>query len=133
MPAREDGRKRQLILVAEDDADQREIICEMLEMEGYEVVLASDGEEASRLATELHPSVVALDVLLPRHDGWEVLGNLKSNAATRDIPVMIISVVDHQAFGRKLGADEYLLKPIDPVLLRESMRRLVSVSGRDAH
>jgi CheY-like chemotaxis protein len=64
-------------------------------------------------------------VILPRNDGWEVLNHLKQNPRTMDIPVLIISVVDQQEFGRKLGADAYLLKPIEPMALRETVRRML--------
>ncbi|MDQ3928814.1 MAG: ATP-binding protein, partial [Chloroflexota bacterium] len=120
------------VLVAEDDADQREIICDMLELEGFEVVLAETGEEALELATSLRPSAIALDVILPRRDGWEVLEALRQDQRTRDIPVLIISVVDQTDFGKKLGADEYLLKPLDPRSLRTAIRRLVLANERDA-
>ena len=113
------------VLVVDDDRDQREIICAMLEMDGYRVVLAEDGEEAVKLAQTLLPSAIALDVMLPRSDGWEVLSRLKTEAATRDIPVLIISVVDQQDFGKKLGAEEYLIKPLEATSLRSAVRRLV--------
>ncbi|MDQ5865763.1 MAG: response regulator, partial [Chloroflexota bacterium] len=120
------------VLVAEDDADQREIICDMLQLEGFEVVLAETGEEAIELATQIMPSAIALDVILPRRDGWEVLEALRQDPRTRDIPVLIISVVDQTDFGKKLGADEYLLKPLDPRSLRTAIRRLVLAHERDA-
>jgi CheY-like chemotaxis protein/nitrogen-specific signal transduction histidine kinase len=120
------------VLVAEDDADQREIICDMLELEGFEVVLAETGEEALELATHIAPAAIALDVILPRRDGWEVLAALRQDPRTRDIPVLIISVVDQTDFGKKLGADEYLLKPLDPRSLRTAIRRLVLAQERDA-
>jgi PAS domain S-box-containing protein len=113
------------VLVAEDDDDQREIICDMLELEGYKVVVASDGNEALELAAAIKPSAIALDVILPRADGWEVLNRLRSDPATRDIPVLIISVVDQQEFGKKLGANEYLIKPLESVSLRAAVRRLI--------
>lgn len=113
------------ILVAEDDADQREIICELLQLDGFEVALAQTGDEALELAQKLQPSAIALDVILPKRDGWEVLQALRSNSDTHDIPVLIISVVDQAEFGRKLGADDYLLKPLDPDSLRAKIRRLV--------
>lgn len=115
------------VLVAEDDADQREIICELLEMDGFEVVLAQAGDEAVDKALKLQPSAIALDVILPRMNGWQVLEQLRRHPGTKDIPVLIISVVDQAEFGKKLGADEYLLKPLDPSVLRATMRRLVQV------
>ncbi|HEY0069344.1 MAG TPA: ATP-binding protein, partial [Chloroflexia bacterium] len=120
------------VLVAEDDADQREIICDMLELEGFEVVLAETGDEALELAAQFRPSAIALDVILPRRDGWEVLEELRKDPRTRDIPVLIISVVDQTDFGKKLGADEYLLKPLDPRSLRTAIRRLVIAHDENA-
>ncbi|HUP27861.1 MAG TPA: ATP-binding protein, partial [Chloroflexia bacterium] len=124
-PYVEDDPNAQVVLVVEDDEDQREIICDMLEMEGYKVVVAEDGEEAVSLAHDLVPAAIALDVMLPRSDGWEVLSTLKSDPTTQEIPVLIISVVDQQEFGRKLGADEYLIKPLDAGSLRTAVRRLI--------
>ncbi len=117
------------VLVVEDDADQREIICEMLELEGFEVAMAETGEEAVEMALELQPSAIALDVILPRQDGWQVLQQLRSHSTTKDIPVLIISVVDQAEFGKKMGADGYLLKPLDSGILRTAMRRLMQ-TGR---
>jgi PAS domain S-box-containing protein len=116
---------RPTVLLVEDDADQRQIICDMLEMEGYRVVVASDGDEALYLAQTVKPAAIALDVVLPRRDGWEVLHRLKRGPDTRDIPVLIISVVDQQEFGKSLGADEYLVKPLEASSLRAVVRRLV--------
>ncbi len=117
------------MLIVEDDDDQREIICDMLEMEGYKVVLAADGDEALQLAHDVKPSAIALDVVLPRKDGWEVLNRLKREPATRDIPVLIISVVDQQEFGKSLGADEYMVKPLEAATLRMAVRRLLGQGG----
>jgi signal transduction histidine kinase len=113
------------VLVAEDDEDQREVICRMLELEGYNVVLATDGTEALELASRIRPKAIALDIILPNTDGWEVLSRLKSDPATKDIPVLIISVVDQQEFALQMGADEYLVKPIEPATLRRAVRRLI--------
>lgn len=118
------------VLVVEDDADQREIISDMLELEGYSVAFATDGEEAIEQATSIDPCAIILDVLLPRADGWQVLLRLRQNPSTNHIPVLIISVVDQAEFGKKLGATEYLLKPIDPAGLRSVMRRMVGRSNR---
>lgn len=126
--ATRDSEQRPLmgtVLVAEDDPDQREIICDMLELEGFDVVFAETGDEAIDLALKILPSAIALDVILPMQDGWQVLQQLRRHPSTKDIPVLIISVVDQAEFGKKLGADEYLLKPLDPRTLRNAIRRLV--------
>lgn len=132
-PAETQGDRRPVVgtvLVAEDDMDQREIIFDMLDLEGFEVVLAETGDEALELALNLQPSAIALDVILPRRDGWQVLEALRKDPRTRHIPVMIISVVDQAEFGKKLGADEYLLKPLEPRSLRTTIRRLVLSNKR---
>ena len=81
------------VLLVEDHPDQREIVCDMLETDGYSVMLAQDGEEALEMAAEHKPSAIILDVLLPCADGWEVLHRLKKNPSSKEIPVLIISVV----------------------------------------
>jgi PAS domain S-box-containing protein len=127
-----DAQTQGQVLVVEDDPDQREIICEMLEMEGFRVLLAEDGEEAVSLALSTRPAAIILDVILPRADGWEVLHRLKDAEATADIPVLILSVVDQPGFGKRLGADEYLIKPLEPNALRKTIRRLVrAASGQN--
>jgi CheY-like chemotaxis protein len=127
-----DAQTQGQVLVVEDDPDQREIICEMLEMEGFKVLLAEDGEEAVNLALSTRPAAIILDVILPRADGWEVLHRLKDAEATADIPVLILSVVDQPGFGKRLGADEYLIKPLEPNALRKTIRRLVrAASGQN--
>ncbi|MDQ6693834.1 MAG: ATP-binding protein, partial [Chloroflexota bacterium] len=127
-PTQEDVHGTGVVLVAEDDEDQREIVCDMLEAEGYQVVVAGDGEEAVRIALEMHPKAIVLDVILPLADGWEVLQHLRADPSTHDIPVLIVSVVDQAEFGHKLGATEYLLKPLDPRNLRKAIKRLVEGS-----
>jgi signal transduction histidine kinase/CheY-like chemotaxis protein len=119
-----DDRPLGIILVVEDHPDQREIICDMLESEGYNVVLAEDGEEALELAHDVRPVAMVLDVLLPRADGWEVLDRLRSDPEIQDIPVLITSVVDQESFGRRLGADEYLVKPLNQAKLRLALQRM---------
>jgi CheY-like chemotaxis protein len=91
--------------------------------EGFGVVIASSGEEGLRLARELAPDVITLDVLMPGMDGWSVLAALKAEAALVDIPVVMLTMLDDRNLGYALGAADYLTKPID----RE---RLVAVLGR---
>ena len=84
---------------------------------------AAGGEEGLRLARELQPDVITLDVLMPGMDGWSVLAALKADAALADIPVVMLTMLDDRNLGYALGAADYLTKPID----RE---RLVAVLGR---
>ncbi|HEX6161138.1 MAG TPA: response regulator, partial [Thermoanaerobaculia bacterium] len=117
------------VLVIEDDANAYELIAAALGAAGYTAVRARHGEEALRLARESRPLAVTLDLVLPGVDGWEVLKRLKSDAATRDLPVVIISMVDNRDLGMALGADDYFVKPVDRDRLIERLRCMTV--GRD--
>jgi PAS domain S-box-containing protein len=101
------------VLVIDDDRIVRDLLLRFLEKEGFRVATAADGEEGLRLAREMRPSLITLDILMPRLDGWGVLKGLKADPALADIPVMVISIVDNPGVGHSLGAVEYLTKPID--------------------
>jgi DNA-binding response OmpR family regulator len=77
------------------------------------VVAAASGEEGLRLAKQLHPLVITLDVIMPDWDGWTVLNKLKADAELAEIPVIMVTIVDNEAMGRDLGASSYLIKPVD--------------------
>jgi len=104
---------RGLVLVVEDDPRSANLVALYLARGGYRVEMATNGREAIEKAQALRPIAITLDVILPDLDGWEVLKELKQNEVTREIPVVIISVVDNQRLGFALGADDYLVKPID--------------------
>jgi len=91
-------------------------------------VVAVNGIEAVAKARELHPVAITLDILLPGIDGWNVLTELKHLEATRDIPVVVISVVDDPELGRALGAIDYLVKPIDGKALLERLAKYTFTS-----
>ena len=101
------------VLVIEDDPSALELIQKVLEAEGLEALLAPDGTEGLRLARTLRPRAITLDLLMPGVEGWEVLEQLKSDPATRDIPVVIVSCMDRKDRGMRMGADAYLVKPIE--------------------
>jgi signal transduction histidine kinase/CheY-like chemotaxis protein len=121
---------RPLVLIVEDDAKTRELLRFCLSREGFRIEEASDGEEAMRKAQALYPALVTLDVVLPKKDGWEVLRELKEDPCTRDIPVIIVSIVDEPAQGFSLGASEYLLKPLDRDDFLNRLRRYSFPSNR---
>ena len=87
------------------------------------VVTAAGGEEGLRLAKELHPAAITLDVMMPQMDGWAVLKALKADPELHDIPVIMISMVDDQRMGFTLGATEYMTKPIDREQLTHIMNK----------
>jgi signal transduction histidine kinase/CheY-like chemotaxis protein len=108
------------VLVIDDDVAVRDLLERFLGGEGFRVVSAGGGEEGMRLARELRPDVITLDVIMPGMDGWTVLGNLKADPALSDIPVVMLTMVHDKSLGYALGAADYLTKPVE-------RRRLVSV------
>jgi signal transduction histidine kinase/DNA-binding response OmpR family regulator len=115
---------RTRVLVVDDDQTARELLQRGLEKEeGFEVLLASSGEEGLRMAREAKPDVITLDVLMPGMDGWAVMKALKSDPLTARIPVVMVSMVDDKDIGYALGASDYLLKPFDRDKLSEVLRR----------
>jgi CheY-like chemotaxis protein len=101
------------MLVIDDDPAVRELLPRCLAPIGMSVITAADGEEGLRLARELRPDVITLDVLMPGMDGWTVLTALKAAPDLADIPVVMLSIVDDPTKGFVLGASDYLVKPID--------------------
>jgi CheY-like chemotaxis protein len=101
------------VLVIDDDRAVREFMTRSLATEEVRIATASDGEEGLRLAAEIRPAVIFLDVLMPRMDGWAVVSALKKNACLADTPVIMMTIMNEPEMGYLLGASEYLTKPID--------------------
>ena len=124
--ATEDTEKR--ILVADDDPVILRLIQVNLELEGYQVLTANNGEEAVATATSETPDLVILDIMMPRMDGYQTCERLKADETTKDIPVVFLSAKAQQADiekGKSYGVEEYLTKPFDPTELLEVVERLV--------
>ena len=112
------------ILVADDDAMLQRLIMNTLKLEQYEVVIASDGQQALELARSEKPDLIILDVMMPIKNGFEVCADLRKIPETAALPVIILSglgQVQEKIAGLKAGADEYVTKPIDP---RELLTRV---------
>ncbi len=121
---------RPLVLVADDDADIRALVTFRLERAGYDVVEASDGEEALRLAREQTPDLAVLDVMMPKLAGDEVTRRIRGDEATQQMPVILLTArvqEDDVARGFEAGADDYIKKPFSPQELRA---RVQAVLGR---
>jgi signal transduction histidine kinase/CheY-like chemotaxis protein/CHASE3 domain sensor protein len=101
------------VLVIDDDSTVRDLMARFLAAEGVRPITAAGGEEGLRLARELQPGLIFLDVMMPGMDGWAVLTALKKEPALADIPVVMLSMVHEKEMGYMLGAAEYLTKPID--------------------
>jgi len=137
----EQTESRQLILVADDEASIRRILETRLKMIGYDVVTASDGEEALALFNKQTPDLIVLDVMMPKLDGYGVTREVRR---TSDVPIIILTAlsdVSERITGLELGADDYVTKPFSPkelearvksVLRRTTNREAVSSTGKVA-
>lgn len=117
------------VLVVDDDPAARDLLTANLRREGYHAVQARGGDEALELARKLRPDAITLDVLMPKKDGWAVLGALKADPELCDIPVIIVTVAPDRSIGLSLGAAEVMTKPIDRGALTALLRRLLSRDG----
>lgn len=121
-------RETKTVLIIEDEADIRNFASRMLELEGYHVLQAEDGDEGLRLARENELSLVLLDLRLPGRDGLAVLREMKSAAELSAIPVIVFSAsagVDIRARTLSMGAADYLIKPLSAADLKEAVARIL--------
>lgn len=124
-------QERNTILVVEDNPQAAKLLSLYLAQAGYQVLTAQNGSQALMLAAQHHPMAITLDLLLPDMDGWQVLTELKAMPNTRNIPVVIVSVLDRQALGFQLGALDYLVKPVERAELLHALRRCVPHEGEN--
>ena len=104
---------KKLILLVDDDLTLREMYDERLKAEGFEIVQATNGDEALKKAKEIKPAIVLLDVMMPKINGFDVLKAMKSDAELKDIPVILLTALIQdvdRAQGKKLGAADYIVK-----------------------
>ena len=118
------------VLVVDDDPAVHDVLAATLGKEGYQITHAKDGIEALHLMRTHPPDVVTLDVMMPKMDGWSVLGIMKSEPQLAHIPVIMLTIVDHRNLGFSLGASEYMTKPIDRNRLIALIEKF-AVSRRD--
>ena len=111
------------VLIIDDDPGVRELMSRQLHREGLRVICAGSGEEGLALARAHQPAFITLDVMMPGTDGWAVLAELKCDPATRDIPVVMLTMVDDRDLGFALGATDFLMKPIERDRLLELIAR----------
>jgi CheY-like chemotaxis protein len=112
-----------LVLVIDDDPATRELLARFLRREGFSVRAAVDGESGLRMARELRPSAILLDVMMPRLDGWAVLGALKADPDLAETPVVMVTVVQERGLAFSLGAADYLNKPVRWERLKQVLDR----------
>jgi CheY-like chemotaxis protein len=114
------------VLLIEDDAQAAELLHTQLHSAGYTVEVAASGESGLAAATAQPPDAIVLDIRLPGIDGWDVIRQLKGNARLAGIPVIIASILDERQAALALGADEYLVKPVDRGALLGALARAVA-------
>lgn len=117
------------VLVVDHDADIADLVETYLVKRGYDVVKALTALEARRLAAEVQPVLITLDVMLDDGDGFELLQHLKEDPATHDIPVVVLSIVTDEGKSLRLGAADYLEKPIDKTRLMKLIDDLIGAKA----
>jgi DNA-binding response OmpR family regulator len=122
------GARVRRVLVVDDSEVIRRLIAVNLELEGFEVFLAEDGQECLDVVERVSPDVVTLDVVMPRLDGFATLARLRGAEVTRTLPVVMVTACAQEsdlARGRELGVQAYLTKPFDPAELVRTVRSAV--------
>jgi PAS domain S-box-containing protein len=117
------GTDANVVLVIDDDGNARALLSRFLTREGFVVRCAADGESGLKLARELHPRAILLDVMMPHMDGWAVLTALKADPDVADIPVIMQTIVREKGLAFSLGAADYLTKPIQWPRLKKVLDR----------
>jgi CheY-like chemotaxis protein len=116
------------LLVIDDDPVARDLLVRALTREHFRVWTATGAQEGVRLARELQPDAITLDVVMPGTDGWTALSALKADPATADIPVVMVTISEDRRLSYALGATDYLTKPVDRERLATVLRKIVAVN-----
>ena len=131
--AAEAAPHQKIILVIDDDANVVYLLRENLAEAGYRVIGAANADEGRQKARAFKPFAITLDILMPQQDGWQMLHELKTDASTRDIPIIVLSVVDNKELAYRLGAFECLLKPIDRDRMLATLSRIAAAMPGQSH
>ncbi len=121
------------VLVIDDDPVILELLRVNFEIEGFDVITAVDGAEGLERAQAQRPDVVISDIMMPRRDGLQLLGDLKGDPETEDLPVILLSAKAQKSEvqeGLDMGADDYITKPFDPIKLIDRLNAVVAKSRR---
>jgi len=122
------NRKRNKILVVDDDERLLHMLRDMLSANGYEVLLAKDGAQAVTVARKEQPGLILMDIFMPEMDGYTACSILKSDEKTKRIPLVMLTAVGYEMnkkLSEDLNADDYLEKPVSVGILVDTVKRLM--------
>ena len=122
------------ILIVEDEADIRQVLCFFLSHSGFDVLDVPNGQEAIRVIPEYRPHLIILDLMMRPVSGWDVLHWLRTVHQSSTLPVLIVTALVHlsdQARGFEEGATEYITKPLQPSTLIERVRTILSLTAEE--
>jgi CheY-like chemotaxis protein len=122
--------QKRRILVVDDFKDDREMYAHFLSLKGFQVTIATDGEEALDKVTQLRPDLIIMDLWMPGIGGWEAIRRLKADAKTRDIPIVVLTA---RAFvsAQAVGSDGCLIKPCNPEEMLAEVNRILKIGNGD--
>jgi len=121
------------VLVIDDDPVILELLRVNFEIEGFDVICATDGEEGLARAQADRPDIVISDIMMPKRDGLQLLNDLKGDPQTEDLPVILLSAKAQKSevqHGLDMGADDYITKPFDPLELIDRLNAVMTKTGR---
>jgi CheY-like chemotaxis protein len=119
-----------LLLAIDDDRSLPPLLEKMLAGTNYQVVGAHDPLDALRIARELHPDVITLDILMPERDGWKILEDLRLDPVTHEIPVVIVTIVDQSQSLDHVGAAGYVAKPLTKEAVVKKLDEVLGMPSR---
>jgi CheY-like chemotaxis protein len=113
-----------MVLLIDNDRDLGDLFRRYLVGDDWNLVSIQNADDGLRMAVQLRPDVVVLDVIMPDRDGWDVLAQLRSSSEMRDVPIIVCSVLQQPELALALGADAFLPKPVDQFTLQKALAAL---------
>jgi CheY-like chemotaxis protein len=117
-------KRRSMVLLIDNDRDLGDLFRRYLVGDDWNLVSIQNADDGLRMAVQLRPDVVVLDVIMPDRDGWDVLAQLRSSSEMRDVPIIVCSVLQQPELALALGADAFLPKPVDQFTLQKALAAL---------